>query len=311
MRTAIIGAGNIAEKAYFPLLSAWQNMEIVGFHSRTKETVEDVSKRWGFKNGTTDLNQVLSLEPQAVFVINKTETHFEICRFFMENGVDVYCEKSLAMSSAESQELADIAAKHKRVLAVGFNRRYALLCQQARAIWDDRPIESIIVQKHRYHDSHKTLSSYFLDDAIHQVDLLRFFCGDLIALSCIREDDEKGNFTGTLSLLEIPGGGHAVFSVVTSAGAWQEKVDIHGGGMSLHLDMFRKLVIREKDHELVYGRDRAGSWTSGMKERGFEGEIAHFLECCKTRETPRTSASEAAKTQKLLEDLVRLSGEVV
>jgi len=311
MRIAIIGAGNIAEKAYFPLLSAWQNLDIIGFHSRSKETVDSVSKRWGFKNGTTDLNQILSLEPEAVFVINKTETHFEICRFFMENGVDVYCEKSLSVTSAESQELAKIAATQKRVLAVGFNRRYALLCEQAREIWNNRPIESFILQKHRCHDSHKTLSPYFLDDAIHQIDFLRYFCGDLTAISCTRENDENGDFIGALSVLEIPGGGHAIFSVVTRAGAWQEKVDIHGGGMSLHLDMFRKLINRDKDRELIYGRDRAGSWTSGLKERGFEGEIAHFLECCKTRKTPRTSAEESAKTLRLMENLVRLSGESV
>jgi virulence factor len=309
MRTAIIGAGNIAEKAYFPLLSAWQNLEIAGFYSYSEGTVADVSKRWGFMNGTTDLDKILALEPEAVFVISRTDSHYDICRYFMENSVDVYCEKSLTTSSSQSFELAEIAKKHNRVLAVGFNRRYAPLCEQAKEIWGNRPIESIIVQKHRTRDTHKTALSYFLDDAIHQIDLLRYFCGDLKPVSCFRENHDNGDYSGALAVMEIPGSGHAVFSTVTTAGAWQEMVTIHGSGMSLHLDMFRKLTIKEKDHEIIYGRDRAGSWISGMKERGFEGEIAHFLNCCKTRESPRTNAAEAAKTQQLMENLVRMTGE--
>lgn len=308
MRIAIIGAGHIAEKAYFPLLSAWQNLEIIGFHSRRRETVEDVSARWGLKNGTTDLAQILELKPDAVFVISSTPSHYQIVHYFLENGVDVYSEKPLTTSSNQSLELADIAAQNQRVLAVGFNRRYALLCEQAKGIWGERPIESIIVQKNRYQGAPTTLSHYFLEDTIHQIDLLRFFCGDLQALSCYREEVDD-QYAGALAVMDIPKGGHAVLSVITTAGTWQEIVDIQGGGMSLHLDMFRKLVLKEKDHEIIYGRDRAGNWTSDMKERGFVGEIAHFIQCCKTRETPHTSASEAAKTQRLMEELVHLSGE--
>jgi hypothetical protein len=76
--------------------------------------------------------------------------------------------------------------------------------------------------------------------------------------------------------------------------------------MSLHLGMFRKIIGREQDREIKYERDRAGRWTSGMKERGFESEIPHFLECCKSREVPLASDAEPVKTLQLMEDLIRL-----
>jgi virulence factor len=309
MRTAIIGAGGIAEKAYFPMLSAWQNLDVAGFYSYSQSTVDDVGKRWGFKNGTTDLAKILELEPETVVVISKTSSHYDICRYFLENGVDVYSEKALTDTSAQSFELAEIADKHKRILAVGFNRRYALLCEKAKEIWGDRRIESFIIQKHRTHNNHKTAFRYFLDDAIHQVDFLRYFCGDIEPVACFRENKEDGSYGGAMAVLKIPDGGHAIFSTVITAGAWQENFMVHGGGMSLYLDMFRKLIVRNDDHEVIYGRDRAGSWTNAMLERGFEGEIAHFFECCETRETPKTSGLEAAKTQELMENLIKLTGE--
>jgi virulence factor len=63
------------------------------------------------------------------------------------------------------------------------------------------------------------------------------------------------------------------------------------------------------DREEVYGTDRAGKWITSLKERGFYGEVAHFLHCVKTREKPMTDGMEAAKTQQLMEALVRVSGD--
>jgi len=79
--------------------------------------------------------------------------------------------------------------------------------------------------------------------------------------------------------------------------------------MTVHVDAFRELRIRYGDHEEVYGTDRAGKWIPGLRERGFEGEILHFLECVQTRQRPMTDAWEAAKTQKFMEDLVVASGD--
>lgn len=52
-----------------------------------------------------------------------------------------------------------------------------------------------------------------------------------------------------------------------------------------------------------------GKWIPELRERGFEGEVEHFLKCVQTRQTPLTNAWEAAKTQKLMEDLVEASGD--
>jgi len=46
-----------------------------------------------------------------------------------------------------------------------------------------------------------------------------------------------------------------------------------------------------------------------LEERGFFGEVDHFLGCIRTRQKPMTSAEEAAKTQELVESLVLASGD--
>ena len=310
MKIAIIGAGGIARKAYFPLLGCWPEIEITGLYSRTQETIDQVSREWGFTNGTTDINRILDSKPDAVVVLSSTDSHYRFCRLFLENDVDVYSEKSLTPTSAESFELGRIADQNKRILAVGFNRRYALLYRQAKEIFGNRRIQFALFQKHRVGQGDKTLFNLYLDDIIHQIDLARFYCGDLkaVSTSCNLENDMVA---GAVSALEIPGGGQCVIAASKLSGAWQESATLHGEGMTVHVDAFERLTVSYDDHEEVYGTDRSGKWIRDMRERGFQGQLEHFFNCVKTRQKPLTDAWEAGKTLELLEDLVRLSDEKI
>jgi len=308
MKIAIIGAGAIAEKTYFPMLTNWPGLEIVSLFSRTQASVDKACEKWRIGNGTTDLHTVLKANPQAVFVVTNNASHYDLCKFMLENGMDVYVEKPLAISSMQCFDLAQIAEKHQRVLAVGFNRRYALLYRQAKEIFQDRPIQSAVFQKHRISSSHINLYNQYLDDTIHQIDLMRYYCGELEVLSTHYQMIDN-QLAGAISTARMQSGGLAVLINSLQAGAWQESVTLHGEGLTVHVDAFRELRVKYNDREEVYGADRAGNWISDMRERGVEGEIKHFLECVKNRQTPLTSALEAAKTQELMEKLVEISGD--
>jgi virulence factor len=308
MKIAIIGAGGIARKAYFPLIGCWPGIEITHIYSRTQETIDQVSYEWEFTNGTTDINRVLDSKPDAVLILSSTETHFDFCRLFLENGVDVYSEKSLTPTSQEAFELGNIADANNRILAVGFNRRYALLYRQAKELFAGRRIQFALFQKHRVGQGDKTISELYLDDIIHQIDLSRYFCGNLEAVSSAYTIENE-MIAGAVSTLQIPGGGQCVIAASKMSGAWQENATLHGDGMTIRVDAFAKLTVSYHDHDEVYGTDRPGKWIRDMRERGFYGELDHFFECVKTRQKPITDAWEAGKTLELLEDLVGVAKE--
>jgi len=310
LKIAVIGAGGIAQKAYFPLLAVMPDVEIAGIFSRTQARVDETCRRWKISKGTTDLSDILALKPQAALVISSTDSHYAICREMLENGIDVYTEKSLTASSTHSFDLARIARENNRILAVGYNRRYALLYKKAKEIMGNRKVELALIQKHRTQASNPTLFDQYLDDTIHQIDLMRFYCGDVTSSSTTYEK-KNGVVTSAISTVRIPGGGQGIITICNEAGSWQESVTLHADGLSVHVDAFRRLRVMRDDHEEVFGTDRAGKWITGMKERGFYGELAHFFECVQTRQEPLTNAMEAAKTQVLMEDLVRASGDKI
>ncbi len=310
MRVAVLGAGGIAQRGYFPLMMTWPNLEIVSLFSRTQATLDKNRERWGIENGTTSLQAVIESQPEAAFVLTSNESHFEICKILLENGIDTFFENPLTLYGNQARLLAKIAEEHQRIICVAFNRRYALLYKQAREIFGNNPVRSAIIQKHRPHSSQKTLFWQYSDDSIHQIDLMRFFCGDVKPLHTIYHKNEN-MLVSAVSTAQTPCGGLATLQISLDAGAWQESVTLHGDGLTVHVDAFRELRVKRGKHEEVYGHDRAGSWVGDLRERGFHGEIEHFLECVETRQTPMTNADEAVRTQELMEKMVSLSGDQV
>jgi virulence factor len=302
-KIAILGGGGIARKAYLPLLVTWPGINIVGLYSRTQKTVDEVLVDWPIEFGTTRLEALLERKPQAAFVLTATPSHFDLARQLLEVGVDVYLEKPATETSSSARELADLAKERGRILMVAFNRRYALLYRQAKEIVGERHIQFCSVEKHRPSAFHVSLFSNYIDDTIHQIDLLRYFCGEVKPVHTSYEM-RNGKMVGALSVTEIGGGGLGLVSTSLAAGAWQERATLHGDGLTVEVSAFRELRVKYRDHEEAYGMDRPGRWLPELKERGFSGAIEHFFECVHTRQTPQTDGYEAVRTQELVEAMV-------
>lgn len=302
MRVAIIGLGDIARKAYLPLITAWEGVEAL-FCSRTLATVERLQAQYRVPWGTTDLDELLSWEPQAAFVLTPSPTHRAIAKRLVESGVDVFIEKPATMRSAETQELAGLADARGRVLMVGFNRRYAPLHRRARELWGGRAVGMCVLQKHRASAAHPDLFSNYIDDTIHIIDLLRFFCGDGEAVGTVQQV-RQGRLVGAISTVALQGGGYGMVVTSLQAGHWTERYTLHGDGASLYLDAFSRLRLVTGGKEQIWGEGWAGTWTPTVEMRGFVDQIAHFFECVRSREQPLTSGWEALKTQLLLEAMV-------
>ena len=51
-----------------------------------------------------------------VFITTPASTHYEICKYFLEKEIGVFCEKPLVTSSSQVEKLYDIAFKKKAIL---------------------------------------------------------------------------------------------------------------------------------------------------------------------------------------------------
>src|SRR5512139_3249896 len=102
LRIAIIGLGDIAQKAYLPLLTAWEDVEPL-FCTRKPEMLARLKIQYRIARATTDLGTLLDWQPQAAFVLTSTPAHYDIASKLLSAGVDVYLEKPAASTSQEAR----------------------------------------------------------------------------------------------------------------------------------------------------------------------------------------------------------------
>jgi virulence factor len=301
-RVAVVGLGGIAWKAYLPSLAERDDVEILAC-GRSAASLERVVARYRLAHATTALEDLLGWGPQAAIVLTPTSTHRAIVEKLLEAGVDVLVEKPATMTSNETQALTERAEARRRIFMVAFNRRFAPLHRRARELWGGRAVGLALFQKHRPEAAHPDLFGNYIDDTIHLIDLLRFFCGEGRAVTTV-ERLRAGRLVEATSLVALETGGQAVVATSLEAGAWSETCSLHGGGASLDLDAFAEIRFRAQSEERTWREDYPSGWKPTLEARGFPQQIAHFLECVASRQPPLTSGHEAFRTQRLLEELV-------
>ncbi len=257
LKIGILGGGDIAWKAYFPMLVKWPGITITGIYSRSITTVDKIGQHFNIDARTTKLDELIDSGIQAALVLTSTDSHYELCKKLLLSGVDVYVEKPATNSSKDTHELANLAKEHKRIFMVGFNRRFAILYKQAKNIFGDRKIQMCVFEKHRPGIMQRDLFNTYLDDTIHQIDLLRFYCGDVSA-NYTGFTMEGDNLSSAVSICNIQTGGIGIIQTSRQAGMWQERMTLHGDDLTIEVSAFRQLRVKYHDHEEVYGWNRAG-----------------------------------------------------
>lgn len=308
MNLALIGVGGIAQKAYFPLLATMKDVRLETVMSRSSQSVLSAQKRWSVPNATTRLSDVIASKPDACLVVAATSAHYQLAAELLSAGMDVYLEKPATVFSAEAKKLAELAEKEKRILMVGYNRRYADFFVQAKGLIQLAEIEQITLIKSRRNEASASLFTQYLDDTIHQIDLLRFFDPDPKPEST-STNYKDGKLQSAISLLRLSNGGLATIHTCLNSGAWKESLLIQGQGKTVLVNAFHDLTYIDGDGIRVFGPERAGKWKPQLEERGVYGEVRHFLDCVQSRQTPQTNGFEAFKTQLLAEELTLLAGE--
>jgi virulence factor len=293
----------MAQRVYLPVLANLDTVDLAVIMSRHPEAVAHFCARYHVLDGVTELSDFVKHGIQAAVVLTPSPTHFEIVRNLLQAGVDVLVEKPATLSSHETALLGELADKTGRVLMVAFNRRFAPLYKQAKDLFDGRQVRLCVAEKHREHAANSSLFDHYSEEAIHMIDLLRWYGGEACAVST-RSLMRGGKLTDAASLIAFEGNGIGVLTASLEGGGWLERITLHGDGLSVQVDAFRELRVLRGKEDQVSGREMAADWLTSQSIRGFEQLVTHFIDCVQQRTKPYTSAQEAFRTQLLLEQMV-------
>ncbi|MFD5437427.1 Gfo/Idh/MocA family protein [Kitasatospora sp. NPDC127067] len=293
----VIGLGDIAQKAYLPVLTALPGLD-VRLMTRDAAKLDRIGEahRIAPEHRFTDLGALIDSGIRAAFVHAATSQHVPIVEQLLTAGVDVYVDKPLDQTLDGARRLVDLADRTGRSLMVGFNRRHAPGYVQAK----ERPRDLIVLQKNREGLAEAARPLVF-DDFIHVVDTLRFLAPGEIEHVDVRSRVRDGLVEHVV--LTLAGDGFTALGIMNRvSGSTEEVLEVSGGDSKREVRNLAEVV----DHRGQPTVRRRGDWVPVARQRGIEQCVLAFLAAVRAGHT--LDAHDALRTHELCELVVERIG---
>ncbi|PQZ94856.1 oxidoreductase [Arthrobacter sp. MYb227] len=193
LRVGIVGCGKISSN-HLAAFEKIENTIVVGVCDVDIARARGVAATWNVDHAVDSVQALLELGLDIVSVCTPHPTHEEVVIVAAAAGVNVLCEKPIAVDLASAQRMVQACEEAGVKLGVLFQRRFWPAAQQLRAAIDDGTLGTpvmgqVSVLLHRepeYYSADAWRGTWANDgggvlmtQAIHYIDLLQWYLGDI------------------------------------------------------------------------------------------------------------------------------------
>ncbi len=134
LKVAIVGCGKIAD-AHASQIQRIEGCEIVGVCDREPLMAKQLYERFPVKEYFTDLAELLTKsQPDVVHITTPPASHFDVARFCLEQGCNVYVEKPFTLYAEQAEKLIALAQEKGLKVTVGHNDQFSHVARRMRAL---------------------------------------------------------------------------------------------------------------------------------------------------------------------------------
>ena len=119
-RIALIGLGDIAKKAYLPIVANHSKIVPI-LCTRDKKVLKQLAYQYRISETYSDIDELIKAQPDAVMIHSSTESHFTLVSKLLNAGIPVFVDKPLCYSLSEAETLLNLSAQKEVLLYLGFN----------------------------------------------------------------------------------------------------------------------------------------------------------------------------------------------
>ncbi len=321
-KLALIGAGTIG-KRHLKALSVVEAADLTAVVD-TNPKVEKLALDRKVPFFTSTEVMLREREPAGVIVCTPTEVHLEPVLSSLESKAHVLVEKPITSTLAEGRKIIESAKKASREVLVGHHRRYYGNIQKTRELirkgalgkligisgmWTVRKADSYFEPKFRRLRS----SGPVLINLIHEIDTLRYVCGELVSISarvCSGLRDHPKEETAAV-LMEFEGGALGTFLLSDTAPSpwtWEQATGENPNFPKTSQNVYRfagSEASLEFPNLVLWKHGKSSpDWLHEIRPQAIEMELedAYAAQCrhlCAViagREKPRITAMDAVRT---------------
>ena len=319
-RIGIIGCGKIAQVRHIPEYAENPYAELAGFYDLNTQRAAELAAQYGGKAYESAEAMLADPAIDAVSVCVANHAHAPITIAALKAGKHVLCEKPMATTLEECEEMVKTAHEAGKFLMIGHNQRLAKAHAVAKELIDQGMIGRIITFRTTFghggpetwsvdpgkntwfFDKNKAAMGAMADLGIHKTDLIQFLTGQHVVRTTARvvtldKKDASGQLIGVddnaICIYEMSGGTMGTMTASwTYYGAEDNSTILYGekGIMRIYDDPAHSIVVKLADGtEKVYDVEQIQTNDNQIKS----GVIDLWMNCLETNTPPEISGEEA------------------
>ncbi len=332
-KIGFVGCGGFSTGNLYPTIHKIPEFDLAAVCDLKEELVKRNARDFGARRQYADLDKMLSEEElDGVVVVGLPKMHYEIGKRCLDAGLPIYVEKPSANTYKEALDLAEYAKDKGLFGIVGFMKRHSTCYRMAKMITEKEEfgkINEIEVRfaNGRYPDlkgwglDKGPSNSFLIGQAVHILDLIRFFCGDVDEIyASLNEGKRFDNGSGTfgyaitvtfksgsvgimnLSAFHCPNFQMSEYFLAAGDECWLEVRDM----LELNYHANQKPMSEFNPN----GRAQIFSWRPEFTEvlgstagglMGYEGEMRNFARASIGLEKPVADLFDGAKDLQIAE----------
>jgi predicted dehydrogenase len=291
MQVGLLGAGAFAVSTMLPALKRVRGVEMVVASAANGSHARHAAEKFGFHSCTTDETEVInSTSVNTVVIATRHHLHARQVIAALAAGKHVFCEKPLCLNEAELREIISAheeAAAARRLLMVGFNRRFAPLAVRMKNFVRQageplalhyRVNAGFLPADHWLNDPLQG-GGRILGEVCHFVDFLCFLTAALPVEVETRSLSNPGKYSNdnVMCALRFADGSQGTISYLANGDKSysKERIEVFGGGNVAVLEDFRRL-------ELIRGGKKRVFRSPFRQDKGHRGEFEAFIAAIQT-----------------------------
>ena len=197
LRGVVTGAGYFSQFQY----EAWHRIpevQITALCDLAVPKAHEIQKQYNIPHFYDDYKRMLDeQQPDFVDIITPPETHLEMCQLAAERNIAIICQKPMAPTLEESQQIVDIVNKHNVPFMVHENFRWQPWYRAVKQILDNDTLGQVYHLHFRMRtgdgwgeDAYLARQPFFrkyprllvYETGVHFVDAFRFLLGEITSL---------------------------------------------------------------------------------------------------------------------------------